>query len=101
MINGENGYDADSYIHLAAMITGSQIHSNLKFTPISNKLQGGMGGNYVVCHSVIFDCALLDLQNYHGNQNSVGHQSPLQFRAALVKALPIRKGDQTAKEEQK
>ena len=31
--------------------------------------------------------------------NSVGHQFPLQLRAALVKALPIRKGNQTAKEE--
>ena len=36
-----------------------------------------------------------------GNENSVGHQSSLQLRAALVKALPISKGDQIAKEEQK
>ena len=55
-----------------------------------------------MCHSVIF----LILHNLTskitaGNENSVGHQSPLQLRAALVKALPISKGDQIAKEEQK
>ena len=35
-----------------------------------------------------------------GNEDSVGHQSSLQLRAAF-KALPISKGDQIAKEEQK
>ena len=99
MINDENGHGVDSYFHLAAMITGSQI--SLQSQISSGE---GWGGNYVVHHKCHVQCALLDLKN------SVGHQShwrlraaltkALPFRAALVEALPICQGDETAKEEQ-
>ena len=100
MINGENGNDADSYIHLAAMITGSQI---LRFSnSLQSQISSGEGrGGIMLCVTVsylIVHC--LTSKITMGIKNSVGHESPLQLRAALVKALPIRKGDQTAKEEQ-